>query len=277
MSTPDRPKRVAFVNNKGGTGKTEKTINLAAAFAEQGLDVLVAEMDPQKNAGRRLAHSPDPSRPTISEAIKVAKPGCAVDAFAEIGWPAPYADHIMLLPSRDDVENRVLEAAELGAVHRLRDALEGADDDFDLVLIDCPPNLGHLTQMALAASDYAVAVMDPEVDGIQGAINLRNFVEEKRRHLNPKLQIAGYIVNRLDLRVGAHTFQVNEGIPEEFGAELLTPFINERAVIKDAADNDPPVPVRLMGGRGIEVADATLQLSKALARRIGLKLPAEVG
>ncbi|MFI6909744.1 ParA family protein [Nonomuraea sp. NPDC050394] len=280
MSTPGhrRSKRIAIANNKGGSGKTAITVNLAAAYAEQGLDVLVAEMDPQTNAGRRLAHQPDPARPTISEAIKADQQGCAGDAFADIGWPEPYSDRITLLPSRDDVENRVLEAAELGSVLRLGNALDGADDDFDLVLIDCPPNLGHLTQMALSAADYAVAVMDPELDGISGALKLGGFVTEKRRLLhNPNLAVAGYIVNRLDMRVGAHSFQAEEGIPDEFGDALILPYINERAVIKDAADNAPPVPVRLMGGRGPEVADAFKAVSKELAKRIGLKLPAEVG
>ncbi|SNT60548.1 chromosome partitioning protein [Streptosporangium subroseum] len=274
-----RPYRVAVANNKGGSGKTATTINLAAALAEAGYYVLVVDLDPQANASRRLNYVHDPAnpQPTVSEAIKADIEGVAADAFAEIGWPEPYSERITLLPSRTDLENRTLEAGVLGAVLRLKKALDGADNDFDIVLIDCPPNLGHLTQLALAASDFVLCVMDPEYDGIDGAVTLRGFVDSKAALLhNPGLQMAGYIVDRVDTRTGAHRFQVETTIPELFGDDLWQPIIPERVAVKDAADAAPPRPLRALGRDGEDMATRFDQLAARLADRIGLALPTGV-
>ncbi|GLX06684.1 ParA family protein [Microbispora sp. NBRC 16548] len=282
MSTPRRrrARRIAQANNKGGTGKTSATVNLAAALAEHGQRVLVVDMDPQGNAGRRLAAQIDASQPTVSDVLKALaeteRPeelaGCAVDAFAPIGWPEPYSERITLIPSRPDLENRALtEAGLLGAVQRLAVALDGADDDFDVVLIDCPPNLGHLTQLALAAADCVVIVTDAELDGIEGAIAMRDFVQHGRRRLaNPDLRVLGYVVNRVDLRMGSDRYQVEETIPETFGDEVLEPRLPVRAVVKDAADADPPRPLRLLGRDGTEMAARYDDLAQGIAQRAGL-------
>jgi chromosome partitioning protein len=284
MTRPQRQaKRVAVANNKGGTGKTSSTINLAAALAEANYNVLVIDLDPQGNAGRRLAYLADPAQPTVSDVLKALAEqpdanleGCAADAFAEIGWPEPYNERITLLPSRTDLENRaMLEAGQLGAVHRLEVALDGADNEFDIVLIDCPPNLGHLTQLALAAADVTLCVMDPELDGIEGATALRDFVANNRKKLgNPSLVVVGYIVNRVDTRIGAHRFQVEESIPEAFGQDLWDPLLPERVAVKDAADADPPRPLRSLGRDGEEMATRFDKLAAQLASRVGLAVPA---
>ncbi|GAA3144371.1 ParA family protein [Planomonospora alba] len=288
MTTPTRrSRRIAVANNKGGTGKTSSTINLAAALADRGLSVLVIDLDPQANASRRLAFQQDPAtpRPTISDVLKAIAEnpnedlaGCAVDAFAPVGWPEPYSERITLIPSRADLENRAtLEAAQLGAVQRLDVALEGADAEFDVVLIDCPPNLGHLTQMGLAAADLALCVMDPEIDGMEGAIALRDFVTANRKKLsNPGLEVVGYVVNRVDTRTGAHRFQVEESIPETFGEALMRPVLPERVAIKDAADADPPLPLQALGRDGKEMADRFAELATQLVARAGLSAPVEV-
>jgi chromosome partitioning protein len=275
MPTPERRRaiRVAIANNKGGSAKTAATVNLAAALAEQGRDVLVVDLDPQGNAGRRLALVEDPAhpRPTVSEAIKAEMKGCAVDAFHSSGWPPPYSDRITVLPSREDLENRTLEAGALGSVLRLTTALDGADDEFDIVLIDCPPNLGHLTQLALAAADYVLCVMDAEYDGIDGAVKLRDFVATKAALLhNPHLAMTGYILDRVDTRLGAHRFQVETTVPELFGDDMWQPVLPERAVVKNAADSEPPIPLRALGRDGEEMATRFDQLAARLAERVGL-------
>jgi chromosome partitioning protein len=285
MSIPRRrrSRRVAVANNKGGTGKTSAVVNLAAALAFLGLRVLVIDMDPQANAARRLGAQLLADQVTISDVLKaiaeqpdVDLAGCAADAFAEIGWPEPYNSLITLIPSRSDLENRALtEAGMLGAVQRLDIALEGADDDFDIVLIDCPPNLGHLTQMAIGASDGLLCVMDPEIDGIEGAIALRDFVTNNRRKLGkPDLLVFGYIVNKVDLRIGADKYQVEVNIPEIFGEGLMLPMLPLRAAIKDAADSDPPRPLRALGTAGAEMTDNYDRLAKKTAERAGIELPA---
>lgn len=243
-------RRIAVGNHKGGSGKTQTVTGLAAALAEAGHRVLVVDMDPQSNASRRLAAAFDRDNPspTTAEVVHDGSPGIAAEAMRPCGWPDPYADLIDVIPARFDLDNRISEAGTVGAVLRLSTALEGVDDDHDVTLIDCQPSLSHLTQLALAAAHDALAVVDPEYDGVDGALRYRDFVSDAttRRGLgNPDLRFSGAIINRVDRRVGAHVYQV-EGLAELFGAEMVwTPHIPERAAAKDAAD--AALPLRLVG------------------------------
>lgn len=242
------PPRVAIGNNKGGVGKTSVTVNLAAALAEAGRRVLVVDMDPQANASRRLGVPFEPENSTVSEAIETGlrQRGIAAGVITGIGWPEPYASRIDLVPSRFDLENRVSEAGVLGAVTRLRTALDGADDGYDLTLIDCPPSLGHLTQLSLAAATHAVTTVEPEYDAVEGALRYRDFVEANAATLGvPQLRLVGVLVNKTRPRLGVHAFHV-EGLDELFGAELVwSPPIPDRAVIKQATDDS--IPLRQLG------------------------------
>jgi len=266
-----RRRRVAIGNNKGGTGKTAATVNLAAALAEMGKRVLVVDLDPQANASRRLgaAFNPAEPTPTVSEAVQVGAPGVAADAIAACGWPAPYSDLIDVIPSRFDLENRVSEAAVLGAVGRLRQAMEGVDDEHDITLIDCPPSLGHLTQLGLAAADVALCTVEPEYDGVEGAVRFRDFIAGQAVHLqNPSLDMVGFLVSRVRSNLSAHSWQV-DGLAETFGAGLVwQPYIPERAVIKDASDT--ACPLRGLGSSGTEIAWIYAQLAERLTKELGL-------
>ena len=242
-------KRIAKGNNKGGVGKTSATINLAAGLAEEGKSVLVVALDPQMNAERRMGVHVDEDnhpQPTISEAIKDARPGVAIDAIHEIAWPEPYRSLIRVIPARYDLENRVSEAAIPGAVRRLATAMEGVDDDVDYTLFDLPPSLGHLTQLGLCASKYTLIVTEPEYDSVGSAVRMRDFIEANADNFyNPSHEVLGYIVNRYRPQLGAHNFQL-EGMPERFGADMIwEPYIEERTAIKDAADSE--VPLRTLG------------------------------
>lgn len=265
-------KRVVIGNNKGGTGKTTAVTQIAAALAEMGKRVLVVDMDPQANTSRRLGVPFDPEHPTagVSEAIRSGEPGVAADVVVSCQWPAPYSDLIDLIPSRFDLENRVSEAGVLGAVGRLARSLEGVDDDHDITLIDSPPSLGHLTQLALAAADGAVCPMEPEYEAVEGAVRFRDFVQTKQAELgNPDLSMLGFLVCRVRSNVGAHAFQI-EGLADAFGDEnLWKPYVPERAAIKDAADTASPL--RGLGSTGNEMSWIYAQHATRLLESLGLK------
>lgn len=262
-------RRVAIGNNKGGTGKTAATVNLAAALAEAGRRVLVVDLDPQANASRRLGAPFDPANPTVtvSEAIQVGAEGVAADAIVTAGWPGTYGERIDVIPARFDLENRVSEAAVLGAVGRLRRALSGVDDEYDVTLIDCPPSLGHLTQLGLAAADVALCTVEPEYDGVEGAVRFRDFVVTQADELkNPRLELVGFLVCRVRGNLSAHAFQL-EGLGETFGPELVwSPQIPERAAVKDAADT--AVPLRELGGVAATVADLYSTIAERLVKEL---------
>lgn len=241
------PHITSIANNKGGVAKTEVTCQLAAALARTGKRVLVVDMDPQANATRRLGIDWDPTDPfvTMSEVIAAAQDGAGEAAVLACGWDAesaPEGERIDVLPSRFDLINRESEAGVVGASRRLTKALNGWIDSYDVVLIDTRPDLGHLVQMALAASDTVLIPCDPNFDSIEAAIRVRDFVSRHAADLmNPDLRIAGLVVTRRRL-TAEHDYQI-DGLNQEFGdlvwklgglvksedgAELLNPnFIPE--------------------------------------------------
>jgi cellulose biosynthesis protein BcsQ len=232
---------VAIGNNKGGSAKTATAVQLAAALAMRGRRVLVVDIDPQANASRRLGYrwSRRDPKPTISEAIKADADGVAEDAILPCQWDRPAGLSIDILPSRFDLEARISEAGTVGALRRLRRALTGVTERYDVVLYDLPPSLGHLTQLGLVAADLALCVTEPEFDSVEGAVRYRDFIAHHREDLNPDLWLAGVIVARVR-KLGAHSYQL-DGLPELFGELIWTPHIPERTVLKDAADAAQPL------------------------------------
>lgn len=258
--------RVAIGNNKGGSGKTAATVNLAAALAETGRRVLVVDVDPQANASRRCGCRFDPKTPTVtaSEVIQAGREGVAAEAIVPCGWPPPYDGMVSVIPSRWDLENRVSEAGTMGALGRLDRALEGADDAFDVTLIDTPPSLGHLTQLGLAAADGALCCVEPEYDSIEGAVRFRDFVGLHHGELGmSRASLLGVLVTRVRANLGAHGYQL-EGLEDTIGPELLwRPHIPERTTFKDAADT--ATPLRLLGSA---VASSMAEVYSELAERL---------
>ncbi|WP_327170017.1 ParA family protein [Streptomyces subrutilus] len=228
-------RRVAIGNNKGGAKKTTLTVRLAEALARQGKRVGVVDLDPQGNASRRLGWKDDENNPplTTSEAIEENAEGVAAQVWQPIGWPHPFAERITLMPARYTLEDRSPEAGKVGAYRRLAKALKGADDHLDYVLIDCPPSLGHLTQMGLAAAHHALASTDPLFDGIDAAVRYRDFVNLSRDDLaNPTLSFVGIVVSDYDQRLSDHVEQLR-GTRTLFGDQLWG-VVPRRSAISNA-------------------------------------------
>jgi len=232
--------RVAIGNNKGGAKKTTLAVRLAEALAKSGKRVGVVDFDPQGNASRRLGWKDNPDAPqlTSAEAIEynekqVVYEGQAGQVWQPIGWTVPYAERIRLIPARYTLEDRATEAGMRGAWRRLAKALKGTDDDLDYVLIDCPPSLGHLTQMALGACHFALASTEPEYDSIEAAVRYRDFVAASADDLgNPDLTFLGVVVSAYDMRVGAHVGQL-AGARQIFGDQMWG-VVPRRSLITNA-------------------------------------------
>jgi chromosome partitioning protein len=156
--------RLSVANHKGGAGKSTVTGFLAEALAARGCRILCIDLDPQANLSRRLGYGAEAlaGLVTLSEVIKADEFGCAAQAITACRWPLPLAEAIDLIPSRFDVENRIAEAGQPGAHLRLARGLAGVTDHYDLVLLDCPPSLGHLAQLGFAGSDEVLVPVLPD-------------------------------------------------------------------------------------------------------------------
>lgn len=194
-----------IANNKGGVAKSTTTVQLAAALARAGKRVLVVDLDPQANSTRRLGIDWDPADPfpTMSEVVKADEDGAGQAAVLGCGWsnddgtPTAEAELIDVLPSRFDLVNRETEAGIVGAVRRVKKALEGWTGEYDVVLIDTPPSLGHLTQMAFAAADNVLIPSSAQHDSFEGVVRVIDFVKRHAADVtNPTLTVGGIVITR---------------------------------------------------------------------------------
>ncbi len=239
--------RYSIANNKGGAGKTTVTACLAESLAARGRRVLCIDLDPQANLTRRLGYSEGDLAVlvTVSEVIKADQIGCAVQAITGCRWPLlDLAACIDLIPSRFDLENRIPEAGQLGAHLRLARGLAGVTDSYDVVLIDCPPALGHLTQLGLASSDAVIVPLRPEFDYISGATRVRDFLLGHADNLaRPGLSIVGVLVNEQDRRRGLHSWHL-DSVADLFGDLVWQPAIPSRTQLAEAIDAAEPLRLR---------------------------------
>jgi cellulose biosynthesis protein BcsQ len=234
-------RRIAFLNNKGGVGKTFATVALAEAAARRGLKVLVVDLDPQANATRRLRVPTGAHERTLTGCLRLGvQQGAAKDCVFNHGWDEP-ALTIDVLPADLDLEDRALEAGQPGADIRLRKALFGMDDDYDLTLIDCPPSIkGHLTRLGIAAldgfGDTVLVPLKPEYDDIAGAKRAIDFIELFREDLGVgNLNVFGLIVNGYRTGTNLHSARVDK-LRETLALPVLTvvPLRSRIAELQDA-------------------------------------------
>jgi chromosome partitioning protein len=196
-----RPARiVAFVNQKGGVGKTTSTVNLAASLADDGARVLVVDIDPQGNATSSFGVDKQELDATLYDAlVGDTEPIETVIASVRAG--------IDLLPATP-----TLAAAEVELVdqprreHRLADTLAPLRGRYDLVLIDSPPSLGLLTVNALTAADGVVIPVQCEYLALEGVSQVLATIDLIRRGLNPDLELLGVLMTMYDgrTRLSAH-------------------------------------------------------------------------
>lgn len=234
----------AFINLKGGVGKTTLVLGLADAIAhltaEAGADrrrVLVVDLDPQSNSTQCLLPDlDDESELTTNDVLAADQVGGIVDAIQKTGW-----DGVDLVPASLELANREMEVGPTAAL-RLRRALRGIEDHeagYAAVLIDCGPSAGLLVTNALAAADNAVVVTQPGRAAVRGvAKSLENL--DKASELQPALRLAGIVVNQLDKRVAEHSYRLAE-LREVHGAAVWEPVLSERAVVTTAYGAGVPV------------------------------------
>lgn len=235
---------IAVANQKGGVGKTATTVNLADALARNGHRVLVIDADPQANATSILDVELDDESRTLHDVLTAVATGQAgAGALAAAIHPAgPAWTGIDVIPAQRELASREADTSP-GREFHLRTAMGGAIEEYNVVLIDCPPSLGALTLSALTAATSVLIVTEPRASSVDGVAELTVTIDTVKRYYNPGLSVAGILINRwrsdrLDRAVW------RDELRAVYGVTVIDHPLPEREVVAVAATNRVPVPKR---------------------------------
>ncbi len=248
-----------IANQKGGVGKTTTTLNLAAGLAQAGQRVLVVDLDPQGNA-------------TMGSGIDKRQMSLSVyDLLLEAADLRDVRQHST--EGGYDVvgANRELAGAEVELVglerrnERLRDALAAVAEDYDFVLIDCPPSLSLLTLNGLCAAHGVLVPMQCEYFALEGLSDLVNTIRQIHANFNRELQVVGLVRVMFDPRITLQQ-QVSEQLKAHFGAKLFDTVIPRNVRLAEAPSYGKPGMVFDPSSKG---AQAYKQFARELITRVG--------
>ena len=250
---------IAVLSQKGGTGKTTAVRTLTDVFRRLDLRVLAVDLDPQANLSDYLDVDPEAS-PTIGDVLA----GRAT---------AREAIHNGIIPANISLaEAELMLGGKMGRELTLRKALDDVRDDYDLILIDCPPALGLLTANALVASDYALLSAEAQYFALQGVEQALEVIELARDSLNPDLRWLGVVLNIADMRT-RHSREAFGSLREHFPRAAVPDddqVLDRICRVCRAGGVDPRLPPgpggRLSGRRRGDVAPARARGRSAAAR-----------
>ena len=249
-------KIIAVVNQKGGVGKTTTVVNLTAALTDMGKRVLLCDFDPQANATSGMGLNKRKLTTSVYDVVVNEVP--AKDSVVK----GKYGD---VLPATADLAGAAVELIGLpDATFRLKNALQTIQDEYDLILIDCPPSLEMLTLNGLAAADGILVPVQCEYYALEGLTDLMTTLRMVKKRINPNLEIFGVALTMFDGRTNFST-QVAQEVRRHFPGKVYSTVIPRNVRLAEAPSHGLPVTVYDRLSRG---ATAYRNMAEEIAKKL---------
>lgn len=240
---------ISVANQKGGVGKTTTTVNLGACLASLGKKVLLVDMDAQGNATSGVGiRKPDVTR-DIYDVLVNELPIDEVTLTTE-------HENLSIVPATLQLAGAEIELTSMMAREsRLKGSLAEVSSQYDYILIDCPPSLGHLTINSFTASDSILIPVQCEYYALEGLSQLLNTVRLVQKHFNPELEIEGVLLTMYDARTNLGN-EVVEEVRKYFREKVYETIIPRNIRLSEAPSHGKPIIDYDPRSRGAEVYQA---------------------
>ncbi len=249
---------IAIANQKGGVGKTTTAVNLSACLADLGKRVLLIDIDPQGNATSGLGLDRRRLKASVYDVLLDELP--LLDAVVETKVKG-----VQVVPATIDLAGAEIELVpRIARESRLKQALDPVRDQFDFVLMDCPPSLGLLTINALTAADSILIPIQCEYYALEGLTQLMDTFRLVREALNPSLEVEGVALTMFDGRTNL-SIQVVEEVKRYFPGQVYRSIIPRNVRLSEAPSHGLPITLYDPRSKG---AEAYLELAREVIERV---------